>query len=153
QTQEPFVLDLERTGPVAVAGMARAGRSTVLRTLAASLAEGASPADLHLYALDCGNQALASLAALPHCGAVVDGADPDRVERLLSALHAEIARRQRVLSAGGHGSLAEQRAASGEPLPHVVVLLDRLEAFFARYAERDGGRLVDRVEELLRTGP
>ncbi|MGH3373572.1 MAG: FtsK/SpoIIIE domain-containing protein, partial [Actinoallomurus sp.] len=153
QTQEPFVLDLERTGPVAIAGMARAGRSTALRTLAASLAGGASPADLHLYALDCGNQALAALAALPHCGAVVDGADPDRVERLLSALHAEIARRQRVLAAGGHGSLAEQRATADEPLPHVVVLLDRLEAFFARYAERDGGRMVDRVEELLRTGP
>ena len=153
QTQEPFVLDLERTGPVAIAGMARAGRSTTLRTLAASLAGNASPADLHLYALDCGNQALASLAALPHCGAVVDGADPDRVERLLSALHAEIVRRQRVLSAGGHGSLAEQRATADEPLPHVVVLLDRLEAFFARYAERDGGRMVDRVEELLRTGP
>lgn len=155
QAQEPFTLDLERTGPVAIAGMARSGRSTALRTLAASLADGASPADLHLYVLDCGNQALASLAALPHCGAMVDGADPDRVERLLSALHAEVTRRQRTLSAGGHGSLADQRAAAGdgERLPYVVVLLDRLEAFFARYAERDGGRLVDRVEELLRTGP
>lgn len=155
QAQEPFVLDLGRTGPVAIAGMARAGRSTALRTLAASLAGGTSPADLHLYAVDCGNQALASLAALPHCGAVVDGADPDRVERLLSALHTEVARRQRELAAGGHGSLAEQRAAvpDGLRLPYVVVLLDRLEAFFARYAERDGGRMVDRVEELLRTGP
>lgn len=165
QAQEAFVLDLERTGPVAIAGMARSGRSTALRTLAASLARGASPADLHLYVLDCGNQALASLAALPHCGAVVDGADSDRVERLLSAMHSEVARRQRVLAAGGHGSLADQRAADrrpldGEPsadgeqrLPYIVVLLDRLEAFLARYAERDGGRLVDRIEELLRTGP
>ncbi|GLY86582.1 FtsK/SpoIIIE domain-containing protein [Actinoallomurus iriomotensis] len=155
QAQEPFVLDLERTGPVAIAGMARAGRSTALRTLAASLARASSPADLHLYALDCGNQALAALTALPHCGAVVDGADSARVERLLAALHAEVARRQRVLAAGGHGSLAEQRGAAPEEerLPYVVVLLDRLEAFFARYAESDGGRLVDRVEELLRTGP
>ena len=155
QAQEPFVLDLERTGPVAVAGMARTGRSTALRTLAVSLAGGTSPADLHLYAVDCGNQALASLAALPHCGAVVDGTDGARVERLLAALHGEVARRQRRLAANGHGSLAEQRAAvpEGERLPYVVVLLDRLEAFLAQYAERDGGRLVDRVEELLRTGP
>ncbi len=153
QSQEAFTLDLERTGPVAVAGMARAGRSTVLRTLAASLASGTSPADLHLYAVDCGNQALASLATLPHCGAVVDGADTPRLERLLNALHAEVVRRQRLLSAAGHGSLAEQREAGGETLPHIVVLLDRLEAFFSRYAELDGGRMVDRVEELLRTGP
>ncbi len=153
QAQEAFTLDLERTGPVAIAGMARAGRSTALRTLAASLATGASPADLHLYAIDCGNQALASLATLPHCGAVVDGADTARLERLMNALHAEVGRRQRVLSAAGHGSLAEQRAADGEGFPYIVVLLDRLEAFFSRYAELDGGRMVDRVEELLRTGP
>ncbi len=155
QTQDPFVLDLERTGPVAIAGMARTGRSTALRTLGVSLAEGASPADLHLYAMDCGNQALASLASLPHCGAVVDGADTARLERLMNALHTEVDRRQRALSAAGHGSIAEQRASAtyGERLPYVVVLVDRLEGYFGRYAELDGGRMVDRLEELLRTGP
>ena len=37
------MLDLERTGPVAVAGAVRSGRSTVLRTLAAGLADGRRP--------------------------------------------------------------------------------------------------------------
>ncbi|GAA1755030.1 FtsK/SpoIIIE domain-containing protein [Luedemannella helvata] len=147
QAQVPFVLELERTGPVAVAGAVRAGRSTVLRTLAVALAEDRSPADLHLYALDCGNQALAPLAALPHCGAVVDGDDAARTERLLAMLHAEVVRRQRLLTAAGHGSFTETS------LPLVVLLLDRLEAFVNRYAETDGGRLVDRLESLLRTGP
>ncbi|MEP7021141.1 MAG: FtsK/SpoIIIE domain-containing protein, partial [Pseudonocardiales bacterium] len=111
QAQDPFVLDLAVTGPVVIAGAARSGRSTALRTIAASLANSSSPADLHLYALDCGNHALAALADLPHCGAVVDGADPARTERLLDMLTGEVNRRQVLLGAGGHGSIAEQRAA------------------------------------------
>ena len=140
------MLDLEETGPVAVAGAVRAGRSTTLRSLAVSLAAGTSPADLHLYALDCGNRALSCLAALPHCGAVVPGDDESRVVRLLDLLHTEIMYRQRGASAGGFGSLAEQRAAdAAEAPPYLVLLLDGLEGFVRRYAERDSGRLVDRV--------
>jgi S-DNA-T family DNA segregation ATPase FtsK/SpoIIIE len=155
QAQEPFVLDLDRTGCVAIAGTVRSGRSTALRTLAAGLCSSTSPADLHLYALDCGNQALACLVALPHCGAVVAGDDDARTERLLALLHAEVGQRQRAFAAAGHASLAEHRAAADEPArrPYVVLLLDRAEAFLSRYAELDGGRLVDRLEALLRTGP
>ncbi|WP_222870265.1 FtsK/SpoIIIE domain-containing protein [Actinomadura decatromicini] len=137
QSQEPFVLDLARTGPVAIAGMSRSGRSTALRAIAAGLAASASPADLHLYAADFGDQALAPLAAMPHCGAVVDGADAARFDRLLTTLREEIGRRQR-------------RTAHR---PHVVVLIDRLEVFLSRYVDVDGGRLVDRLEDVLRTGP
>jgi DNA segregation ATPase FtsK/SpoIIIE, S-DNA-T family len=155
QSQDAFVVDLEQTGPLAIAGAIRAGRSTVLRTLAATLADRTSPVDLHLYALDCGNRALAPLSALPHCGAVVDGEDESRADRLLAMLTSEVTRRQRRLAAGGHGSLSEQRCATREAdrLPYVVVLLDRLETFVSRYSEQDGGRLVERVEALLRTGP
>ena len=154
QAQRPFVLDLERTGSVLVAGAVRSGRSTALRTIAAGLAAERSPADLHLYALDCGNRALASLADLPHCGAVVDGDDSERVERLLATLDAEVAARQRTLGACGYASVAEARAAAPDvPLAQIVVLVDRLEAFLARFVEHDAGRLVDRLERLLRQGP
>jgi S-DNA-T family DNA segregation ATPase FtsK/SpoIIIE len=155
QAQRPYVLDLDRTGPVAIAGMARSGRSTALRTLAASLAARSSPADVHLYALDYGGRALAPLAALPHCGACVDGDDPDRTERLLDLLTTEVTRRAGLLATGGYGSLREQRAATPPPrrLPYWVVLIDRYETFLARHADVDGGRLVDILDALLRRGP
>ncbi|MGI5183661.1 FtsK/SpoIIIE domain-containing protein [Dactylosporangium sp. CA-152071] len=153
QAQRPYVLDLASTGPVLVAGMARSGRSTALRTIAAGLASAAGPADVHLYILDQGNHALAGLAGLPHCGAYVDGDDTDRTARVLRLLDAEIGRRQRLLAAGGHASLAEQRAGSRDPLPYLVLIIDRYETFHARFAELDGGRLVDAVDALLRRGP
>jgi DNA segregation ATPase FtsK/SpoIIIE, S-DNA-T family len=155
QAQDAFVIDLDKSGPVVVAGTVRSGRSTALRTIAGSLAASGSPADLHLYALDCGNHALATLAELPHTGAVVDGADEARTGQLLAMLTDEIGRRQRIFSAGGYGSLAEQRALAGadERMPHVVLLLDRLESFVGRYQEHDNGVLVEQLEALLRTGP
>ncbi|HEU5160093.1 MAG TPA: FtsK/SpoIIIE domain-containing protein [Streptosporangiaceae bacterium] len=158
QAQNAFVLDLERSCPIAVAGMARSGRSTALRTLAAALATRTSPADVHIYALDFGSRTLSSLAALPHCGAWVDADEPDRAERLLALLTAEVARRQRLLAAGGYGSLREQRAAvtaadrTDRP-PYVVLLVDQYETFLARHSETDGGRLVETFESLLRRGP
>ncbi|WP_052914601.1 FtsK/SpoIIIE domain-containing protein [Protofrankia coriariae] len=122
QAQEPFVIDLEQSGPLLVAGMARSGRSTLLRTLAASLATHASPADVHLYALDYGSRALAPLASLPHCGAWVTGDEPDRVDRLLDMLTTEVSRRTRLLAAGSHASLGEQRAAAApaDRLPYLT---------------------------------
>jgi DNA segregation ATPase FtsK/SpoIIIE, S-DNA-T family len=155
QAQMSFSLDLDESGPVVVVGMARSGRSTVLRTIAASLATRSGPTDLHLYVLDYGGRALAPLAALPHCGAFVDGDEPDRVERLLNLLTSEIDRRGRVLAAGDHGSLREQRAAVAPSarIPYVVLLVDRYEIFLARHAETDGGRLVEILDGLLRRGP
>jgi S-DNA-T family DNA segregation ATPase FtsK/SpoIIIE len=155
QAQRPYLLDLERTGPVLVAGMARSGRSTLLRALVVGLTRRTGPADLHLYLLDQGNRALAPLAGLPHCGAYVDGDDSDRTTRVLTLLDAEIGRRQRLLASGGYAALAEQRAAVAdtEALPYLVLILDRYETFVARYGETDGGRLVDLLDSLLRRGP
>ena len=65
--------------------------------MAGSLALVSSPADVHLYGLDCGNGALLPLADLPHCGAVVQRTQPDRATRLLTRLMGELARRQDVL--------------------------------------------------------
>jgi S-DNA-T family DNA segregation ATPase FtsK/SpoIIIE len=155
QAQAAFVLDLERASPVAFAGMARSGRSSALRTLAAALGEHASPADTHMYALDYGSRTLAPLAALPHCGAWVDADEPERAERLLALLTAEVTRRQRVLAAGGFGSLREQRGsvAPADRLPYLVLLVDQYETFLERHQDTDGGRLVEVVESLLRRGP
>ncbi|GAA2085609.1 FtsK/SpoIIIE domain-containing protein [Actinomadura alba] len=154
QSREPLTLDLARGGHVYVAGSPRSGRSTALRTLAGSLAASCSPYDAHLYAIDCGANALLPLVALPHCGAVVGRDQLDRVERLLAALAAEVARRQQLLAEAGFASIAEQRAAvtSAERLPWMVLLLDRWEGFVGAFENYDYGRLIDTVLRLLREG-
>ena len=155
QAREPLTLDLADGGHIAVAGAARTGRSTVLRTTAGSVAAHASPADVHLYALDCGTGALLPLAALPHCGAVVTRDQTDRVERLLAKLRAETIRRQQLLAAGGFAGVGEQRAHASrdQRLPWMVLLIDWWEGFVAAYENYDYGRLVEGLLQVLREGP
>jgi DNA segregation ATPase FtsK/SpoIIIE, S-DNA-T family len=154
QSRSALTLDLVHGGHLYVAGSARSGRSTVLRTLAGSLASSCAPSDVHLYAIDCGANALLPLVALPHCGAVVGRDQIERMERLLARLHTEVSRRQQLLAATGFASLAEQRAAAApsERLPWMLLMLDRWEGFVAAFENYDYGRLIDTVLRLLREG-
>ena len=154
QAQEPAVLDLDASGHLFLVGAPRSGRSQVLRTLAASVAERTSCADVHLYGIDCGSGALLPLAALPHTGAVVQRSEVDRVRRLLARLVSETLRRQDELARQGHGGVAEQRRASvrADRMPHVVLMIDRWEGFTASLGELDHGEPVEQVTFLLREG-
>ncbi|NUW30209.1 hypothetical protein HTZ77_02020 [Nonomuraea sp. SMC257] len=152
QDRRPLALDLPHGGHLLIAGSARTGRSTALRTVAGAIAAQASPADVHVHAIDCGSGALLPLVAMPHCGAVVTRDQLDRVERLLGRLRAEVGRRQQLLAEAGHASLAEYRAA-GHRLPWLVFMLDRWEGYVAAFESYDYGRLIDAVLQLLREGP
>jgi S-DNA-T family DNA segregation ATPase FtsK/SpoIIIE len=152
QLQEPFALDLARDGSLLVFGGAGSGKSTVLRTLAASLAEQSSPADLHLYGLDFGAGGIRSVEVLPHCGGIIAGADEERTARLLGMLQSELVRRQQLLAERRVHDLAEYRAAVGPGLPRIVLLLDGYGAFATSYERVQLGTLVDLVPRLAADG-
>ncbi|MFK0044027.1 FtsK/SpoIIIE domain-containing protein [Streptomyces sp. NPDC090741] len=154
QAQRPLALDLATLNHLHVVGAPRAGRSQTLRTIAGALARAHSSADLHLYGIDCGNGALLALDALPHCGAVVQRTQPERLARLLSRLTAEVTRRQELLAARGFADLPELRSAlpAAQRPPHIMVLLDRWEVFEKTLGEYDGGNLLAGVLALLRDG-
>ncbi|GII34918.1 FtsK/SpoIIIE domain-containing protein [Planotetraspora mira] len=169
QARRSLILDLRQGGHLLIAGTARSGRSTALRTIAGSIASSASPEDVHIHAVDCGSGALLPLVGLPHCGAVVTRDQLDRVERLLARLRAEVGRRQQLLAEAGYASLAEARAAArshagaGEALhdfgdaagrlPWLVLMVDRWEGYVAAFENYDYGRLVDALLQLFREGP
>jgi len=148
QAQEPVRFDLATAGHLLVLGGARSGRSQLLRTLTGALVTEHGPDTLHVYALDCGNGALAVLETLPHHGAVVSRAEPERAARLLRRFAGELTRRQQLLAAGGHGGLGELP----DPPPHLVLLVDRWEGFMSTLGELDSGALTDLVLLLLREG-
>jgi S-DNA-T family DNA segregation ATPase FtsK/SpoIIIE len=137
-----------------VAGGARSGRSTVLRTLAARLADQHKVADLHLYAVEGGGGALGPLAALPHCGAVVGRDETERADRLLTRLTEHLESRQRQLAAERLGSLEEQHrsAPPGGRLPWIVLMADGWEGLQSAWEQVDHGRPLDALLRLVREG-
>lgn len=128
RAQQPVSWDLESDGHLLAVGDAGSGRTTLLTTLAGSLADSATASDAHLYALDGADGSLLPLAALPHCGSVVRHGEPERASRLLSRLEAEIGRRRQQLHDRGFVDLAAQRRGSADPLPYLVLLVDGWEA-------------------------
>ncbi|MER5176956.1 FtsK/SpoIIIE domain-containing protein [Streptomyces sp. NPDC002896] len=154
QSQRELAFDIDEMGHLHIIGSPRSGRSQTLRTLAAALAGAHSCADVHIYGLDCGNGALQALTGLPHCGAVVDRGQTERVVRLLSRLSAEVGRRRALLGRQGVADLTELRRIlpEEERPPHVVLLVDRFEAFERDFAAYDQGSVMDTMTLLMREG-
>ena len=154
QAQRPVTVSLSRFGHLFIAGSSRTGRSQALRTIAGSLADAISTADLHLFGIDMGNGALLPLTRLPQTGAVVQRSERERLTRLFDRLQAELTRRQEMFGRLGVADIGEQRrqAGPGDRLPHLVLLLDRWENFTSSYGDLDGGAFVERVHTFLREG-
>ncbi|MBJ7469875.1 MAG: hypothetical protein JHD16_01170 [Solirubrobacteraceae bacterium] len=152
QRQVPLVLSLDR-GHVAIYGAGGAGKTVALQTIAASLAWDASPADLHLYAIDADSGPLSLIAPLPHVSTVVPAGDAERVERLLQRLESEVQRRMSMHAATGAASLTEYlEQGRGEPLPRIVLLVDGFGEFTNTYDTARADSLFDRLLGLLGNG-
>jgi len=154
QSRTAGVYDLVGAGHFCIVGAPRSGRSTALRALAGAVGRTISPRDVHVYGVDCGNNALLPLLSLPHTGAVVSRDQPERLGRLTTRLLQTIASRQQLLAERGFADLREQRAAASpdERLPYVLVLLDRWEGFVSAFENFDAGRLIDQWMQILQEG-
>lgn len=153
--QRPVVVDFATFRHLSVVGAGRSGRSQTLRTIAGAVAGIHSCADVHMYGIDADDGALAPVADLPHCGAVVPGTDRERVMRLLTKLRRDIAARQYLAARNDCANLSELRAVlpADQRPAHVLVFVDGWEGVAAAFADRDQGRLVDEFANLLREGP
>ncbi len=151
QAQRPVLLDLGQGQTMLLAGGARSGRTSVLRTLAALAADALPVSQVHIYAIDCAGGGLRVLDALPHCGAVVGRDAATSVSRLLQRLSAEVERRAQLLAAAGVGTTAEARV-HGLVLPTMMLLLDGWEGFTDAVQDVDNGDAVETLLALLRDG-
>jgi S-DNA-T family DNA segregation ATPase FtsK/SpoIIIE len=147
QRTEPYVLDLEGAGGhAAVVGAPRTGKSTALRTLAASLILRHSPRRLQLYAIDLGGGLLAPLAAAPHVGGVAGKLDREAIPRVVAQLHAIVEDREALFRERGWEGMRDART-SADGVPDIVLLVDGWEVF-----KREFEGLDRQVEELAAGG-
>lgn len=153
QQQAPWLLDLTRSGGhVSITGAPQSGRSTFLRTLAASLALTHSPREVSLYGMDLTGGGLARIEPFPHVGGVATRGHRERLARLLEELTGMLATRERVFREHGLDSLAEMRRRHSEgqlpelPSADVVLLVDGLGTLRTEFEdlEQPFGQLLER---------
>ena len=144
-------------GNLAVAGGARTGRSTLLRTLALGLAEQWSAADLHLHVIEGIPGTLRDLASLPHVGSVTSTADPALAARVVWRLADEVACAPG-RNARGHPLIspanqwASPRGAAPDIGRQVVLLLDGWDAVEGAFDDVDHGAPTEALLRLARDG-
>jgi S-DNA-T family DNA segregation ATPase FtsK/SpoIIIE len=122
QTQHACVVDLESGGGLLVLGTGGSGKSTVLRTIAASAAlddQRAGGGTVALFVLDFSSGELRSLSALPQCAGVGTLDDMEATTRIIETLDAEVGRRRQRPGAG-----RDRPAGGGVDGPTIVLLVD-----------------------------
>ncbi|MFG6193005.1 type VII secretion protein EccCa [Nonomuraea sp. JJY05] len=131
QRRDPFWLDVSgAAGHVGVAGGTQSGKSTVVRTLVASMALMHTPREVQFYCLDFGGGALASLEGLPHVGGVATRLDGDRVRRTVAEIGAILEQRERdfgehgIESMASYRQLREEGAIEGDGWGDVFLVVD-----------------------------
>ncbi|GAA3534065.1 type VII secretion protein EccC [Nonomuraea rosea] len=116
QRRDPYWLDLSgAAGNVAIVGAPQTGKSTLLRTLIASIALTHTPKEAQFYCLDFGGGTLSALAGLPHVGGVASRLDTDAVRRTIAEVKTLLERRERLFVERGIDTMATYRrmVASG----------------------------------------
>jgi S-DNA-T family DNA segregation ATPase FtsK/SpoIIIE len=143
QRQDPLVVDLAGVGGhLAIVGAPQTGKSTLLRTLLASLMVTYRPSELRAYALDFGGGLLRAFTAAPHFGGVAGKNDPEVVRATLGQIRALIHEREACFREFGIDSMAEarERARAGELTPEqaadVLLVVDNWAALLREYEDQ-----------------
>ncbi|GAA2480589.1 type VII secretion protein EccC [Actinocorallia cavernae] len=154
QWQGQWYLDLTMAGGhVAVIGGPQSGKTTLLRTLALSLALTHTPQEVGVYGLDLVGGGLQALSVLPHVGGVAGRADRERCARTIDSVRGMLDQREELFRLHNVDSLEQLRtlrAAGRVPelaSTEIVLLIDGFGALRDDFEELD-----DAVGDILRRG-
>ncbi|MEV7724340.1 type VII secretion protein EccCa [Streptomyces sp. NPDC087917] len=154
QWRGPWELDLKVAGGhTAVTGGPQSGKTTLLRTLALSLALTHTPQEVAVYGLDLAGGGLAALAGLPHVGGIAGRADRERAARTVAEVRGMLAAREQLFrehSIDSVDQLRRLRADGAVPelaSTDIVLLVDGYGALREEFSELD-----DAVTDLLKRG-
>jgi S-DNA-T family DNA segregation ATPase FtsK/SpoIIIE len=134
QRQVPASFEPDRDGNMVVYGTGGAGKSGFLRTIAIVAGLGLRGGPCHVYGFDFGARGLQMLEPLDHVGAIVNGDDHERIQRLLRDLRQTIDDRAARYAAVNASTIVEYRAAANAPdEPRIILLVDNMAAFRQAY--------------------
>ena len=111
QRRDTLSVDLSgASGHVAVVGGPRSGKSTLLRTVVASMSLTTTPLESQFFVLDFGGGTFAPMARLPHVAGVGTRSEPDVVRRIMAEVQGIVDRREAYFRQQGIDSIETYRS-------------------------------------------
>ena len=142
QRRDPMMVELAGAGGnVVIVGAPLSGKSTLLRSLIASLALTHTPREVQFFCLDFGGGALAALDGLPHLAGVARRRDAESVRRTVAEVVGMLDQREARFAELGIDSMAgyRRRRAAGEfpedPFGDVFLVVDGWNTLRQEYEE------------------
>ncbi|MCP2031825.1 S-DNA-T family DNA segregation ATPase FtsK/SpoIIIE [Okibacterium sp. HSC-33S16] len=129
----PVLVDIVEQGPHAiVGGTTGSGKSELLTTWVASMAQSHTPGDVTFLLVDFkGGSAFAPLQCLPHVVGVLTDLDAVAAARALASLTAEVVYREKMLNNLGCRDISE----TGGAFPRLVIVVDEFAAMLDGFSE------------------
>ena len=149
QAQYPLMLNFANEGHVVILGAPSSGKTTLLKTLAVSLALTNSPEDAWFYMLDFGGRTLGVFDEMPHTGAVIKPEDDEKIKNFTKLIIKELESRKRLFAEIGAAGIQAYRSRERK-IPAIFILIDNFAGLMDTYPEmeeqlvqisREGGSL------------
>lgn len=145
-------VDLEGEGGLLVFGSGGSGRTTVLRTIAASVARQGTPEQVVLFGIDASGRGLRPITALPHTALVAGVDDAEATTRLLAHLAAELDVRRNLLSVLGAESFADLARLAHRTVPRIVLLIDGYSGIASAFDSSEHHHWLEVVQRIVVEG-
>ena len=149
QRRIPAGIDFLADHNVLLTGLSGSGKTTMLQTVAVSLALRYSPEEVNLYVFSLTSHVLQSLQELPHVGEIVYDEEQDEQGRLIDMLYAESNRRKTLFRDMATDNFIQYNRSVKEMeghdrLPAIVVLVDGI----AKVREWDNQHMEDKLKKF-----
>ena len=151
QRQDTYVLNVTKSGNVAIFGAPTTGKTTVMQTIAYGLIHRYSPEEVNLYIFEYSARKFSAMEEAPQVGGIVhDGDDNDRIDKFFVMIMGILKRRKKLLRDVTFESYTEQHGMAS--LPGIVVMIDNYASFASRTSDKYQPFLVKLLKEGLANG-
>ncbi len=157
QWQGTWEVDLgESTSHILIVGGPRSGRSTLLRTIAASVSLTHSASEVVTYGVDALGSNLQALAGLPIMAGVAGRMQSEVTRRIIDEVHATLMEREEVFAHVRVDSLARARevvehGGVNGPLPNLADIVLLIDGYGPLAEEHEAAHSV--LQAVIRRGP
>lgn len=133
QMQGVQYIDFAAEGHYGIYGASSTGKSTLLKTVIASLCLNYTPKDVSIYVLDCGGWGTSIFSDMPHIGGIAFDGEDEKFDKFCLLINNEINARKQTFMKNAVSSLAKYRENVADDLPAIIIAIDNITPLFELY--------------------